>query len=191
MNAPINLDLATTFKGHPYFDLRKAIPQETISLPSIIRIFRERVETTQSNSQENTLRISDFTAINSQDSTLKNRLEGLRQILERILILINEEPEDDFVYDPKEIVFKQFKDIVKSAYFLVNDSPIVKPIIAPDGIGGLKFDWRKSFTNEVRLYISPAENRPSYIYFKLGEKDGVIQNPTAEHLALYLKKMND
>lgn len=121
--------------------------------------------------------------------TFSKRMSVLKNINDQIIGLIKEEPEEDFIYVPSEKVVNNYIEIVVKSYILGTNAT-VQPLVVADGKGGLKFDWRESFNNEVRLYLSSTSLEKSYIYYKFGEVDDIIYSPTAEKLVQHLKNLN-
>lgn len=116
------------------------------------------------------------------------RLDALKEIRRRTGELARHPKEEGFHFAPSAKAMQEFSDIVAAAYLgLIGN--VVVPLIASDGNGGLKFDWRKSFDAEVRLYLSGINGRQSYLYYKIDGDEEVIYDPNREVLAKYLNRL--
>lgn len=114
-------------------------------------------------------------------STADVALENLANVRERVLQLKDEAPEDDFIYAPTKKALERFERLVTFGYAL-SSGEVVRPLISPDGQGGLVLEWRK-LPKEVKLII-PAkfENKP-YLYYENGDIYDVIENIKSDVLA--------
>ncbi|MBK9163849.1 MAG: hypothetical protein IPM21_08050 [Acidobacteria bacterium] len=113
----------------------------------------------------------------------------LRSLYSKIVALENAIPEEDFDPRPSRFALNRYYRWVVPAYFLIGKSTVI-PGVAPDGLGGLKFEWRKSFECEVRLFLSGSNNRPPYLYYNFDGKDGVNYRLDSQLLARELRKLN-
>ena len=95
--------------------------------------------------------------------------------------------QEDFSCETSDFAKQIVNSIVREAY---KQTPniVVAPVVAADGIGGLKFDWRKN-DKEVRISIPANPNSPTYIYFR-GETDDIIDNPSSQILSEKLAWLN-
>ncbi len=123
------------------------------------------------------------------DVTHSETFKQLRSLHSDIAALENAIPEEDFDPRPSRFALDRYNRWVVPAYFLIGKS-IVIPGVAPDGCGGLKLEWRKSFECEVRLFLSGSSNRPPYLYYNFDGMDGVNYRIDAELLARELRKLN-
>ena len=120
------------------------------------------------------------------NTTIDDRIESFIEIIQRIRNLpFEEEDEEDFTYKTDNEVFDFVDSVVRFGYVL-SSGEIPRPLIAVDGNGGLKLDWRTP-DKEVRLSI-PANDVP-YLYFRNG-KDGIIESVDEQTLAKWLSWLN-
>ena len=125
--------------------------------------------------------VRSFPCARTETLPLISRIEDLADVKERVLKLKDEVPEDDFIYAPTEKALERFERLVKFGYAL-SSVEVVRPLISPDGQGGLVLEWRK-LPKEVKLII-PAkfENKP-YLYYENGDIYDVIENIKSDVLA--------
>jgi hypothetical protein len=117
------------------------------------------------------------------------RLRAFQSIKERLVVISEEEDEEDFTYKSSEYALDLVSKIIMTGY-LLSSGQIIKPLIAVDGQGGLKFDWRAP-DKEVRLFIPARDNRTPYLYYREGKEDNIINNPDGKTLANWLTWLNE
>jgi hypothetical protein len=115
---------------------------------------------------------------------LNERKRAFENIKERIAVISEEEDEEDFTYKSSDYALYLVFSIIKKGY-LLSRGQIIKPLIAVDGQGGLKFDWRAP-NKEVRLFIPTSDARTPYLYYREGANDDIINAPDGETLAKWL-----
>lgn len=120
----------------------------------------------------------------NSSSTLDEREQAFESIKERLSIISSEEDEEDFTYKPSELALELVSKLVKLGY-LLSSGKIVRPLIAADGQGGLKFDWRTP-EKEIRLFIPAKNNRTPYLYHREGVEDDIVNDPSGDILAFWL-----
>ncbi len=115
--------------------------------------------------------------------------KSLRLIRNKIDRLANRQPDEDgFVNAPTTDARTEIMKLLLGAYqSLVAEVPV--PIVAPDGSGGLKLDWRRSSCREVRLYAPADASRTSYLYLRLNADSQFIDTPSSNDLRGYLEML--
>ncbi len=96
--------------------------------------------------------------------------------------------EDGFINSPTIRALDMFKYVVIRAYTYTK-API-RPLISPDGMGGLKVGWRIEVGNsDIRLYIAPLNSGKDYIYFVKDGEDSIDYEVTHENLLKYFHQV--
>jgi hypothetical protein len=109
-------------------------------------------------------------------ATLARVETGIARVTERLEALRNEEDEDGYINRPTEHALQITLDLLQSAYPLVG-AGLPRPIITPDGLGGIRIEWRQG-GEDIRL-VCPAEPTGRlYIYYNLVDES----NPGARGL---------
>lgn len=102
-----------------------------------------------------------------------SNVRQLRNIHDRIEKLRTEEPEDDFVYAPTQTAMARVDNLL-SVVFTFSNVHIRRPLISPDGDGGLVFEWR-NHPKDVKLFIPATSDRRSYLYYENDDIYDVIR----------------
>lgn len=135
-------------------------------------------------------RVSEVIALlDSTNNTRNENQRAFESIKERLVAISKEEEEEDFTYKSSERALDLVSKLIKIGY-LLSSGQIIKPLIAVDGQGGLKFDWRTP-DKEVRLFIPARDTRTPYLYYREGTEDNIINNPDGKTLANWLTWLNE
>ncbi len=115
----------------------------------------------------------NYGTLNAQ---LSQNYETLNEILKELQRLELEPNEEDFINRPTLKVAETVKKLIANAYIKKNDLP--KPLVSPDGDGGLSLEWKKG-EKEIKLFVRVGSKEP-YIYHEQGNSYDIVPKITAD-----------